>query len=436
MRTRSLLWRILLASLGTLLASFVAFVIVFLSMVGPSTERLIRHFQARQIEDAVAALQRGGPDEAMAYLARLDQSLSATHYLTDARGVDLVSGEDRSTLLHAPRGRFGPPRFGDKVVVIEPSDDGRYRLVILATPPLDVWAFAPYYALILAAISFLCWLLALDIVTPLRAVANAVTQFGQGHLDTRVASARRDEIGLLSHAFNDMAARLQTLLTAERRLLQDISHELRSPLARLNIAIELARTADDRDAAAARLQKEVDRLSELVGSLIEVTRAEGDRLHRRSDDIRIGDVLQDVVQASQLEAEARPCRLLVRDTTTRSLIGDREMLRRAIENVVRNAIRHAPAKSAVEIDADDGAHGLTISIRDSGVGVPEATLPHLTKPFFRVEEARDYTANGGVGLGLSIAERAVQLHDGRLSAENAHPGLRVTMTFPVTDAES
>jgi len=428
---RSLLWRILLASLGTLLASFVAFVAVFLSMIGPSTERLIRHFQARQIEEAVGTLERGGPSEAAALLARLDRSLSATHYLTDARGIDLVTGQDRSALLHARRGRFGPPRSGDKVVVIEPSEDGRFRLIILATPPLDVWAYAPYYALILAAISLLCWLLAMDIVTPLRAVANAVTTFGEGRLDTRVVTTRRDEIGLLSHAFNDMAARIQTLLTAERRLLQDISHELRSPLARLTIAIELSRTADDRDAAAARLQKEAHRLTELVGSLLEVTRAEGDPSQRRSEDTHIGAVLQDIVQASQLEADARSCRLVVHDTATRSLIGDREMLRRALENVVRNAIRHAPPDTEVEVRTEDSPRGLIVSIRDSGCGVPESTLPHLTKPFFRVEDARDYAAGGGVGLGLSIAERAVQLHRGTLVAENAHPGLRVTLTFPL-----
>jgi two-component system sensor histidine kinase CpxA len=107
------------------------------------------------------------------------------------------------------------------------------------------------------------------------------------------------------------------------------------------------------------------------------------------------------------------------------------MLRRAIENVVRNAIRHAPPDTDVEVRTEDRPGGLVVSVRDSGTGVPESTLPNLTKPFFRVEEARDYSAQGGVGLGLSIAERAVQLHQGTLVAENAHPGLRVTLTFPV-----
>ena len=186
-------------------------------------------------------------------LRRLDESLGATHHLTDNHGIDLVTGEDRSALLNVPRPLFGPPRSGDNLVVVEPSADGRYRLIISAPPLLDVWSFVPYFVVILAAIGLLGWFLARTIVTPLRAVAGAVDLFGRGELGTRVHTGRRDEIGHLGEAFNQMAARIETLLTAERRLLQDISHELRSPLARLNIAIELARTADDRDAAAASI---------------------------------------------------------------------------------------------------------------------------------------------------------------------------------------
>jgi len=429
---RYLLLRILLASLGTVLVSLAAFVITFFAMAGPATERLIHHFQARQIEDALDALQRGGPTEAASYLERLNRSLGAIHYLTDAAGRDVVSGEDRSSLLHAPRRRFGPPQLDGRIIVVEPSDDGRHRLLILAPPPFDVWAFAPYYALIIAAIALLCWLLAIGIVTPLRDVAAAVDRFGRGDLAIRVPTARRDEIGNLARTFNEMAGRIQTLLTAERRLLQDISHELRSPLARLNIAIELARTAEDRDAAAVRLQKEVNRLTSLVGSLLEVTRVEGDPSTRRSELVRVGDILGDVVQSCSLEAEARHCRLVVSDVTERTLHGDPELLRRALENVVRNAIRYAPPGTDVELRTEAGPSGIVITVRDAGTGVPDELLPRLAQPFFRVEDARDYSSSGGVGLGLSIAHRAVQLHRGTLVAENAHPGLRVTLTFPNT----
>jgi len=431
---RSLLLRILLASLAAIVVSLVAFAAAVVAIIGPVNERLIHHFQARQIEDLVDALSRGGPPAVSLLLRRLDESLGATHHLTDSQGVDVVTGENRSALLNAPRPFVGPPRSGNNLVVVEPSPDGRYRLLILAPPLLDAWSFVPYFLVILAAIGLLGLFLARTIVTPLRAVAGAVDRFGRGELGTRVNTGRRDEIGHLGEAFNQMAARIETLLTAERRLLQDISHELRSPLARLNIAIELARTAADRDAAAVRLQKEVNRLTELVGSLLEVTRAEGDPSLRRADVVRVGDVLRDVAQTCQLEADARDCRLVVHDTVSRSLIGDPELLRRAVENVVRNAIRYAPAHTDVELRADDHENALTISVRDAGTGVPEELLPRLAQPFFRVEDARDYAPDGGVGLGLSIAQRAVQLHHGRLAAENAHPGLRVTLTFPDVSA--
>jgi signal transduction histidine kinase len=432
---RSLLLRSLLASLVTILVSLAVFATALAVIVGPVNERLIRHFQARQIEDLEDALARGGRSEVLPLLRRLDASLGATHYLTDSRGIDVVTGEDRSPLLNAPRRAFfGPPRSGDNLVVVAPSADGRYRLIISAPPPLDAWSFVPYFVLILAAVGLLGWLLTRTIVSPLQALAGAVNRFGRGELTARVATTRSDEIGQLTRAFNEMADRIETLLTAERRLLQDISHELRSPLARLNIAIELARTAEDRDAAATRLQKEVDRLTGLVGSLLEVTRVEGDPATRRSEPVPVRDLLRQVVESCALEAEARPCRLVVDDAAGRVLLGDAELLRRALENIVRNAIRYAPPGSDVELRTEDGPDGLVVMVRDAGSGVPEELLPRLAQPFFRAEDARDYSPTGSVGLGLSIAQRAVQLHHGTLVAENAHPGLRVTVRFPDTSA--
>ena len=160
-------------------------------------------------------------------------------------------------------------------------------------PPFNIWSFVPSsYSTVVC----LTWLLAIGIVRPVRHVARAVSQFGRGDLSMRVRVTRNDEIGDLGHAFNDMAERLETLLTAERRLLQDISHELRSPLARLNIAIELARHAEDRDAAALRLQREADRLTSLVGSLIEVTRMEGDPTAVKFEPLSAGAIVDEVVE--------------------------------------------------------------------------------------------------------------------------------------------
>ena len=418
---RSLTARIVIAVLGTLLISLVAFMATFLAMSGPANVRLIRQFQARQIEDGIAALQQQGPDAAAAFIAQLDQSLGATHYLTDAAGRDLITGEDRSALLRNPAARCGPPRIDDRLVVAEPSRDGRYRLIVLAPPPFNIWSSrSGTNLLILATVVCLTWLLAIGIVRPVRHVARAVSQFGRGDLSMRVRVTRNDEIGDLGHAFNDMAERLETLLTAERRLLQDISHELRSPLARLNIAIELARHAEDRDAAALRLQREADRLTSLVGSLIEVTRMEGDPSAVKLEPLSAGAIVDEVVKGCTVEANARQCRIVVRNEITRGLIGHPELLRRAVENVLRNAIRYAPRDTDVTVEAVDSSSGITITVRDRGPGVPEADLPRLTQPFFRVNEARD-SASGGIGLGLSIASRAIRLHHGSLAVETHTP---------------
>lgn len=428
---RSLYVRILLVLVGTVLASLLAFLATFFAMTRPAQVRLIRQFQARQIEEAVATYQRSGVTALSAYLESLNRAWTgATHYLVDASDRDVVSGEDRSALVRARRGSLGtPPEIDGRLIIVEPTQNAPYRLLILAPPPFNVWSFVPYYVLILAAVALLSWLLAVAIVRPIRQLAGAVDRFGSGDLATRIPARRADEVGDLARAFNRMAERIETLLTAERRLLQDISHELRSPLARLHLASELARTATDRDLAFARIQKEVDRLTSLVETLIEMTRAEGDPATRKSQPVQLTALVDDVVQSCNLEAQARHCRIVVSGEPGGPVYGDPELLRRAVENVLRNAIRYAPEDSDIDLSLDHRNGCTRISVRDGGPGVPEEALPRLAEPFFRADDSRD-SATGGVGLGLAIAQRAVHLHHGTLSAENAHPGLRVTLSLP------
>jgi two-component system sensor histidine kinase CpxA len=227
-----------------------------------------------------------------------------------------------------------------------------------------------------------------------------------------------------------MAERIGTLLTAERRLLQDISHELRSPLARLSFAAELARTAENRDAAIDRLNKEIARLTDLVGGLIQVTRVEGDPEAHNTEDLRLDGLVTEVVNDCRMEAEARGSRITLDAEPQLTLRGDREVLRRAIENVLRNSIRYTPAGSSVEVNLATTGDAARIAVRDYGPGVPEDVLPKIFQPFFRVDDSRD-TATGGVGLGLAIASRAIGLHHGRLWAENVAPGLKVWIELPL-----
>jgi two-component system sensor histidine kinase CpxA len=248
----------------------------------------------------------------------------------------------------------------------------------------------------------------------------------------RAEESRKDELGDLAASFNHMADHIQTLLAAERRLLFDISHELRSPLARLSVAVELART-DDAGALPLpldRIQKEADRLNSLIKQMLEVTRTEREPSRMKTEHLRLDQLVEELVDDCSIEARGQGCALDLQSAGAVTLDGDGELLRRAIENVMRNAIRYAPTDSKVEVGLENGEGWAKIRVRDYGPGVPEEALPRLFDPFYRVEEDRD-RRSGGVGLGLSIARRAVELHKGKLRASNASPGLLVEIELPV-----
>ena len=429
--------KILLWSFGTLVLSLVAFIGVsmYVSTRNMQHGNNVPRFNTLLMEESIEAWQRGGQSTLAAHMQRVDRHTMGNHYLTDAAGRDLATGEDRSRLLAVARPDTGPPkRFERRQVVVYRSLDSQYRFLIVFDNVFDLNQYLPYYLLILAAVALLCWILAANLASPLHSLARAVDRFGAGDLSVRVHSSRKDEIGEVARAFDRMAERIATLLTAERRLLQDISHELRSPLARLSFAAELARTAKDREAAIARMKKEIARLTDLVGGLIQVTRAEGDPATGNSDSLRLDELLGEVVDDCQVEADARGCQIAIAAACPLTMLGDREVLRRAVENVVRNAIRYTPAGTSVDVGLEATNGAARVSVRDYGPGVPDEALPKIFQPFFRVDDSR-HTATGGVGLGLAIASRAIGLHHGRLWAENTHPGLRVCIELPLVDSE-
>jgi two-component system sensor histidine kinase CpxA len=429
---RSVYTKILFWCFGVLVFSLAAFILITIFVSGrPAGTRVFGGMSALQLVEATEAYQSGGAKQLAAYLQKLDTFLHGRHFFTDAVGKDLITGEDHSALLAKVHSSWGAPHHvGEELITARRSADGRYRLIIVSPEPLDLTGSFPYYLLVLAAIAILCWLLAVNIANPLRSLSGTVDRFGRGELSLRVNSRRRDEIGDLSRSFDQMAQRIQTLLTAERQLLQDISHELRSPLARLSFAAELTKTADDRSAAAARLRKDIDRLTSMVGSLLQVTRLEGDPSSRHPEDVLLSPLLQELVDDCRVEAEARGCRLVLEASPTLSVQGDRELLRRAIENILRNAIRYAPEATPIEIKLEAAGDAALITIRDYGPGVPEELLPKIFAPFFRVDVSRD-NATGGAGLGLAIAQRAVSVHHGRVRAQNVTPGLLVSIELPL-----
>jgi len=426
---KSVTAKILVWCVAAMLLSLAAFMVVSVLAAKQIAPYYI-NVNALQRDDAILSYNSGGPAALGEYLGRLQRYFPVPYFLTDARGIDLVNGANRADLLAMAGRKYQP---GPNIVIVTRSSDRQYYFIVVV-PQQSIWNFLPFYLLVPLAVCLLAWLLAVNVATPLRRMARVVERFGQGDLTVRVRSSQRDEIGGVARAFDSMADRIEILLTAERRLLQDISHELRSPLTRIGFAAALTKTAEDREAAAERLNKEISRLTELVNGLLQMTRVEGDLLNRIMQEVSLPELVRLVIQDCELEAKVRGCELALELHSSPQLFGDYELLRRAVENIVRNAIYYTTAESMVTVTLESTAGAARISVRDRGPGVPDDALPKLFQPFFRVDAARS-SSTGGVGLGLAIAKRAVAMHGGSISAQNVHPGLLVCIELPTPNVE-
>ena len=333
---------------------------------------------------------------------------------------------------------------------VTPSGE-RYYLVA-ALPPRRGFLFRGHpratawrlgIALVISGI--VCFLLARHLSAPVRRLRVAAQRLAAGQFDTRVAvdlGDRRDEIGELGRDFDQMAERLQALMSAQQQLLSDVSHELRSPLARLQVALELARKRADGRAEAEldRIEREAERLTELVGQVLSLARMESADGPTAGEDVNLADLLETVAADARFEARDRNLNVSIKNTTPAVVTGNSELLHRAVENVVRNALRYTDEGTTVELalDADTQRAGwVVIRVCDHGPGVAAEALHNLFKPFVRTGTARDRDS-GGYGLGLAIADRAVRLHGGTMSASNQpDQGLCVFIHLPgQTQADS
>jgi two-component system sensor histidine kinase CpxA len=293
-------------------------------------------------------------------------------------------------------------------------------------------------ALVLSGV--VCLWLAWYLTRPMRHLRAATARIAAGNFDVRVSAAlgrRRDEIADLGRDFDDMAQRLKALLESHRQLLVDISHELRSPLARLQIALGLARQRGGGaiDAELDRIERECEALNELIAQLLSLSRLESDGRTGDFIPVDLQEIVEGVVADARYEALERGREVRLSHADQVSVSGNVDLLRSAVENVVRNAVRHTPERTTVEVAvARSGSAGeVSVSVRDYGPGVPDAMLGRLFEPFVRVEPARE-RGRGGFGLGLSIARRAVVVHGGRISARNAPGGgLVVEIVLPIRE---
>ena len=285
--------------------------------------------------------------------------------------------------------------------------------------------------------------LAFLLTRPIQRLREAARRMARGELSARAskhkgkpASSGTDEIGALVADFDHMAERLESQVAAQRLLLRDVSHELRSPLARLSVALELAR-----DEAAAemtphldRIERETNNLNQLIGQLLSLSQMESAQRIADVKPVALRPILERLVADAGYEAQTSHCTVVLNRAADCTISGNAELLHRALENIVRNAIHYTAEGTQVEISLDCEPVGqgreAVVQVMDRGSGVPEEQLQAIFKPFYRLDYARE-RSTGGSGVGLAIAERAIRLHSGRLSAANRPGGgLTVEVRIP------
>ncbi len=410
---------------------------------------------ATAMNDSVNAYEQGGSRGAKEYLENLESTQHVRAYLFNENMEEISHRGAPDWVVRVAGGGARTPHEGFIFPAPPPvlrdsraSADGLHRYTLVLAPPPGPRLFLgprglPVPGLIIAVISsgLVCYLLSWFLTMPVVRLRAATRQLAAGDLTARAGAPnirRRDEVAGLMRDFDTMAERLESLVKAQSRLLNDISHELRSPLARLNVALGLARqrSGEESEAMLERIELEAGRLNELIGRLLTLARLEDGEQHVPFRPVLLDEIVLSVAEDAEFEAQARHCH--VRSEIPEGIWevrGDASLLHSAIENVVRNAIRYTREGTAVEIHlekaSDAGREVAVVKVTDCGSGVPADALEKLFQPFYRLDDARG-RQTGGVGLGLAITERAVRFHGGRVSARNrAEGGLMVEIRLPL-----
>jgi len=343
----------------------------------------------------------------------------------------------------APRGptprNFRPQRVLSQIVA---PDGTAYTVLLVPRRPSIFGALslpgisARILGIALIVSAFASWWLAQHLSAPIRRMQEGARALAGERLDVRVSAGldgRKDEVAVLAREFDAMADRLRANRSALTRLLGDISHELRSPLARMRLALGLARQPSaDNARQLDRMEREIERLDVLISQVLKLARLNGTDIPFEREPFDVDEMIDEVVRDAAFEGTAKGCQVQTVGAAHSVVSGNRELLRSAIENVLRNAVRYSPQGAPVEVAVERGAAGLTISVRDRGPGVPAGELERIFEPFYRVAESRDRDS-GGEGIGLAITSQVMKAHGGTARADNrAGGGFEVRLNLPPT----
>jgi len=451
---RSLLLKIFLWFWATVLITAIASAVTFWARAHSSPYQWhasLLETARRSGESAIEIYEQNGSMAAAKYMAQLRREKLQNPCLFD-RARNVLAGRDCDTIADMLPDLSDPgvPDFGirsgvGRVALILKSRSGREYIFATELPPqaprpgprLTRLGFALQWGVALFVSGLICYLLTRYLTTPILRLREAADQLASGDLTARASariSPRRDELGDLVRDFDAMADRIEELVSRQRQLISDVSHELRSPLGRLNVAIDLARQRKGDDPAFDQAEQDTALLDEMIGRLLTIAKLDVSARDIPMVQVDLADLLTQVARNANFESHPDQDRVKLMIESAPLVHGNPELLHSAIENIVRNAIHYTDLGTQVEIllnrDSASKQSFARIQIRDHGPGLPDSELTNIFRPFYRVAVSRD-RQSGGAGLGLAIADRVIRTHGGTIRARNAIPnGLLIEILLP------
>lgn len=450
---RSLFLKIFLWFWATVIATGIALILTFILQPRSVPSRwhatlmeTARYSGAIAVEEA----ERGGASAASAYIERIERETHLQTCLFDLAG-SLIAGNGcesfQGMISHVMASKMSDfdMRYGIARVALPLQGSSGHEYIFATQLPagpraalgINRAAIALQWGVALLVSGFICYLLTRYLTTPILRLREASQQLAAGDLSTRAAAGmerRHDELGDLVRDFNAMASRIEDLVSRQRQLISDVSHELRSPLARLNVALDLGRERKGDDPAFDHMEQDIGLLSEMIGRLLTLARLDTSAAPVPMTPLDLTELVSQVVRNADFESRERDGRVRLTAHERYFVRGNAELLHSAIENIIRNAVRYTKSGTPVDVILEcqnrSNVSFAQLTVRDYGSGVPESELAHIFQPFYRVADARD-RQSGGAGLGLAIADRVIRIHGGTIRAENIKPsGLQVEVLLP------